>query len=213
MKMGVIAATCALTILSACQQEESVKESDSPSLGNLVPEMALTDGTPGKKTAEAKHARLTSGCDAAKDEVFSCQLENGRRAAVCLSGTGEGRHAQYRYGVTGKPAELVLPATGGIGAPGRYASVMYSGGGEQQITFTKGDYRYTVFSRVVRTNFERGEPNNPAIGDGLMVQRAGKTIALHSCEYTDDLKPVDMARAESVMVEESELFADVPLSR
>lgn len=212
MNTRLIAATGALALLSACQQEEGVKESESTRLGNLVPEMALTDGAPRKPVDEAKPGGITSGCDTADAEIFSCQLENGRRVAVCLASTGEGRHAQYRYGAVGKAAELVLPVAGEKGEPARYANVMYSGGGEQQIVFTSGDYRYTVFSRVVRTNFTPGETNDPAISDGLMVQRGDKRIAFHSCEYTDDLKPVDLDRAKSVMTAEPELLADVPFT-
>ncbi len=213
MKARLIAVTGALAALAACQQQDGVKESDDNApLADLVPEMALTNGAPRKKAVGTKPSDPKVGCDTPEDEIFSCKLENDRRVTVCLSGTGEGRHAQYRYGTPGKPAELTLPVAGGQDEPTRYANVMYSGGGEQQIVFTNGEYRYTVFSRVVRTNFEPNEPNDPAISDGLMVQRRDKIIALHSCEYTDDLKPVDTDRAGSVMIGQVEPLVEVPFN-
>ena len=121
---------------------------------------------------------------------------NGKQIAVCASGEGT---VEYRYGKG--DAELVL------GDP-QWASVPYSGGGEAQIAFDNGDTRYIVFSRVVRTNFEPGEPNYPAISDGVIVQRGEEVLSLQTCGGEGDLKPLDVNAAERLIPgRRNELFS------
>ena len=89
----------------------------------------------------------------------------------------------------GEESELVFPKQRGGGAI-RFASVPYSGGGEAQLSFTRGPYRYVVYSRVVRTNFTAGEPNDPQLDDGVLVLKNGKRIADYGCS-PEALHPVD----------------------
>ena len=135
-------------------------------------------------------------CAAPEETVFSCAMPGGKRLAVCAPQQGE---AEYRFG--GKSPELVLRG-------GKWATAMYSGGGEAQIQFVNGDTSYTVFSRMVRTNFTAGEPNNPAITDGVVITRDGAFVALRLCEGGQAEMPVQHDAAESAFAQEDALFTE-----
>jgi hypothetical protein len=136
----------------------------------------------------------TVGCAPEEERIFSCKVASGKRIAIC--GTGE-RDAEYRFGES--VPELVLRG-------GRWASVPYSGGGEAQIAFASGATRYIVFSRMVRTNFAAGEPNNPAISDGVMVLDGEKVIGLQLCDDADTVS-IDYDLAEAHFPRSDELFS------
>ena len=147
-------------------------------------------------------------CARGETVVFSCPLHNGKQVALCIAKDSKGTpFGQYRYGRAGQASELAWPAAPSTGAL-EYATEIYSGGGEQQISFARGGVRYTVFSRMVRTNFTEGEPNNPAISDGLVVSRGGRTIATYRCTG-DDLMPVQMTPAARYIKQVRGLFIDV----
>jgi hypothetical protein len=135
------------------------------------------------------------GCAMEETPIFACNLANGKRVAVC----GLGEHiGQYRYG--GSKPELVLNGAD-------YAYQMYSGGGESQIAFSSRGYRYILFSRMVRTNFSAGEPNYPAITDGLIVLRGDKFVGLHLCSDPNGL-PTQIDSANAIWENQQELFTD-----
>ncbi|MEC7625022.1 MAG: hypothetical protein VYA25_12660 [Pseudomonadota bacterium] len=123
-------------------------------------------------------------------------MPGGKRLAVCAPSAGP---AQYRFGT--KEAELVLRG-------GKWARAMYSGGGEAQIAFANGDTRYIVFSRMVRTNFAAGEPNYPAISDGVLIMRNDELVAVRPCAGGQADMPVQYDAAERVFAQEDELFTD-----
>ena len=83
----------------------------------------------------------------------------------------------------------------------------YSDGGEAQIQFSNGDTNYIVFSRMVRTNFKQGEPNNPAISDGVLVERSGELLALRICDGADEPLPIQYDAADAAMKTVDELFS------
>ena len=61
---------------------------------------------------------------------------------------------------------------------------------------------------MVRTNFEAGEPNYPAITDGVIVQRGEEVLNLQVCGGEGDLTPVDYNVAERLITErQNELFS------
>lgn len=163
------------------------------------PEPPTPPATPEQFGVEAPQSPAPSkipakvACSSDEQTLFSCDLENGKRIAVCGAGEWLGH---YRYG--GDTAELELSG-------GKLANVMYSGGGESQIAFENGDYRYIVFSRIVRTNFKAGEPNKPAISDGLLVLRGEKLLASNLCK-ADGVQPVDINAANAIWEMEQELF-------
>lgn len=165
----------ALAVLAACQ--EQADEQRSSVLAKPAPALDAPRDNPRVAAAAA--------CDASETPIFSCGFADGKRVAVCGIAPGK---AEYRFG-TGRTAELVL-------AGGRNASAMYSGGGESQLAFDNGDTRYIVFSRMVRTRFD-GQGNEPAISDGIVIERKGQFVAMRLCQ--GDLLPVDVNAASAFL--------------
>lgn len=164
---------------------EQRAEQAPPPAGPLSPVPATTtSGSPGR----------TVECASGEAEVFSCKVAGGKRIAICGTGRGE---AEYRFG-DGEP-ELVLSG-------GRWASVPYSGGGEAQVAFASGDTRYVVFSRIVRTNFAAGEPNDPAISDGVIVLEGEEVIGIQLCD-DPDVAAIDYDLAEAHFPRADDLFS------
>ncbi len=187
--LGVVA----LGALTACggqaDDSEPVETQTTP-----LAVAATSEATPIPASA-AKESAEGVECKKDEDRIFSCNTDGGKRIAVCATAAGK---TEYRFGAA-KP-ELVL--TGG-----QYASVAYSGGGEQQIAFDNDATRYVVFSRMVRTNFTPGEPNDAAISDGVIVLRNDKVLSVLTCGGPDaDPMPVQMALADQHMKQQDELF-------
>jgi len=137
----------------------------------------------------------TGLCAAGEPVLFSCQLDNRNLVSICGARNGAGNPvAQYRYGKAGQVPELTWPEAGSADRL-KFASVPYSGGGEAQLHFRRGDTQYVVYSRVIRTNFTAGEPNDPALEDGIVVRKGEKIIARHSCA-DPKLVPIDYEKAE-----------------
>ncbi len=160
--------------LAGCQGQPADGGAAAAPTSNPV--AAASPTTPAKAQAVA--------CAAGETPIFSCKFKDAKRVAVC--GTGPGK-AEYRFG--GDTSELVLSG-------GKNSYQMYSGGGESQLAFANGDTRYIVFSRMVRTRFD-GEGNDPAISDGIVIDRAGKFVGMRLCE--GDLLPVDVNAAETFL--------------
>lgn len=126
------------------------------------------------QTASAHADQPSSTCQEGEEIIFACTMKSGKTASICVTGQDDKKFAQYRFGPADAAAELVWPIAPSDGKLA-FKSVPYSGGGEAQISFVNGDTEYVIFSRVVRTNFEPGEPNNPAIEDGILIRR-GQTV-------------------------------------
>lgn len=128
--------------------------------------------TPNNKPGKA--ATTSVGCGPKETTIFACTVGSGKTLAVCLKG---GDRATYRFG--GDTPEIELEG-------GRWARVGYSGGGELQIAFDNANTRYVVFSRTVRTNFTAGEPNDPAMSDGVVVLQNGQFRGMQQCREDSD---------------------------
>ncbi|GAA4041820.1 hypothetical protein [Parerythrobacter jejuensis] len=148
----------------------------------------------GPQAASAPFEKV--GCREAETPVFQCTTAMGKQVAVCAAGPGD---VHFRSGTEGVQVDV----TGG-----RWASVPYSGGGEAQIQFRDGTKRYIVYSRMVRTNFTPGEPNNPAISDGLVIIDSEGTVGVDICDDAEDLLPVQYGAAKAAMRDEGKLFLD-----
>ena len=167
-------------------------------LSKPIPEITAPQKSPGTDYGKGL-------CAKSEAVIFSCAVKNGKTISVCEKVVGDGqKFAQYRYGERDKAAELVWPLSHKDGSL-KFATVPYSGGGEGQIAFTRGQYQYVAFSRMVRTNFEADEPNNPAIVDGVIVLRGGKISQIQKCDDIDPM-PVQYGLAEKLMGREDELF-------
>ena len=144
----------------------------------------LESAAQGEGSARQDAARAQVSCGQDEQTVFTCPVQGGKTISVC----GKDGEVEYRFGA-GVP-ELAIKG-------GRFASVPYSGGGEAQIAFANGDTQYIVFSRIVRTNFTAGEPNNPEFTDGVAIVRGGEVIGEKLCKA---------GSAQSVDVSASELY-------
>ncbi|MEX0341579.1 MAG: hypothetical protein AB3N06_03245 [Erythrobacter sp.] len=158
---------------------------------DLTDEVA-TQPEPALSQETAAVAR-TVACNAGEETVFGCKVASGKRVAVCA---GDNGRTYYRFG-SDRP-ELEIEG-------GAWTHAAYSGGGEAQIAFENAGIRYIVFSRVVRTNFAPGEPNYPAISDGVIVLDGEKVIGLQSCIDPDEV-PIDYDLAEKHFPRADELF-------
>ncbi len=191
------AATIAAIVLAGCSPAP-VKDAPASDEATVVAGSVIA-GKADKAVLKPADAQCAGG----EQTVFSCKLSSGRRASVCVTG-GDSGFAQYRFGKDGAVPELTWPATAASGTL-EWASVPYSGGGEAQISFARGDTRYIIYSRIIRTNFAVGEPNNPAIEDGVLVQGAGDKTTDLRCD-DPDVAPVNVNLAEKHAARSEGLF-------
>lgn len=91
---------------------------------------------------------------------------------VSVCGWGE-KQSAYRYGT---PEQIELEAL-----DPRRSEQSFSGGGEMQIHFTKGRYRYILYDRIVRSGFGAEGHTDPQFSAGLLVQKNGRRLAERAC--------------------------------
>lgn len=132
-------------------------------------------------TAAPAAAQTTTGfCAVQEQVVFSCRTGK-KQVSVCASpgATATTGSLTYRFGdpASGKP-EIELPkstvppakaATGGGDA--------FSGGGGAWLMFRQGEFSYAVYTGIGNWG-PKGEKREKA---GLLVQRAGKDVAVLKC--------------------------------
>lgn len=191
--MRPLAALVATALLASCDNGAPHVAPSSPAAAAANAAAPAGPARPAP-VAMASPSAPAASCAGAEEAVFSCELDNGKRVAVCAA---QGR-AQYRYG--GTRPELVLDG-------GELAIAPYSGGGEAQIAFTNGGYRYVVFSRMVRTGFGPDGHNDPAISDGIVVLKGDQVADLQLCAGADGL-PVQYDAAQRVWQDRGALFTE-----
>lgn len=189
-----------LSSIAACSQgpAEPVREAEvgTAVAAPLTPAPTnVSESSPDRKAGPGKKRTPDAAlCKADETPIFACNFADGKQVAVC--GLAEGG-AEYRFG--GEEPELTL-------FEDVWATVPYSGGGEAQIQFSNGDTNYIVFSRMVRTNFKEGEPNNPAISDGVIVERSGELLSFRVCDGAQEPLPIQYDAANAAMKRVDELF-------
>ena len=187
----------AVMLLSGCDQKAAPADGE-PAAETVASADPLATGTLSDQERQASKAAPSSGtglCAPDEDVLFSCQLENRKMASVCGANNKTGSVvAQYRYGKSGQVPELTWPDADS-GERLKFASVPYSGGGEAQLHFRRGDTQYIIYSRVIRTNFTAGEPNDPDLADGIFVRKGDRIIARHACA-DPDVSPIDYEKAD-----------------
>ncbi len=203
---GVALAVFVLTA-TACDRsdpDEPVMQVDTDS---AVGEPAGSASPTAATDSVAANLPETSACAETEGTIFSCRIRDGRMIAVCVRRDEQGREfAQYRFGKPDGTPELVWPtsfAERGM----QWASVPYSGGGETQLSFARGEIRYVIYSRIVRTGFGEGVPNNPKFEDGAYVYRAERRISDLPCAGQAD-EPVSVPMAERFAQQQDDLFTD-----
>ncbi len=137
--------------------------------------IALLLGSGKLDHAAALPAISATLCRADEQPLFSCPLAT-RLVAVCGGADG----AVYRFG---RPGHVELEATV-LGL----AETAFSGGGETQISFRHGGYRYIVFDRTVRTGFAADGHNDSQFSAGLVVQRGDTTVSTQLCRTDATIK-------------------------
>jgi hypothetical protein len=135
-------------------------------------------------SGEAASARR-SLCKAGEPVLFECGA-GAKMIAVC------GETPEYRFGT---PAKLDLAVSDGM----THAETAYSGGGEQELIVSNGEYRYIIYSSMIRTNFGPGG-NEPAFEAGVTVQRGEKTLATRKCTVPTDAA-IDLDLAQKLLPE------------
>lgn len=192
--------------MAACNAEAPADEAEAsfePVDNSVGVDTPPSENNPGQVAGEKTKA--IGWCSAKEPVIFSCQLKNRKVISVCGTEKGAGdKTAQYRFGSPGKSPELVWPEAAGKDRL-TFASVPYSGGGEAQLSFSRADVIYVVYSRMVRTNFTAGEPNNPEMTDGVMVLKGKKTVSDLICA-APDVVPVDYDLAAEYAHQSDEAF-------
>lgn len=174
-----------------------------PVEGPVVVDTSISENDPGQAAGEKTKA--ISWCSAKEPVIFSCQLKNRKVVSVCGTDNGTGnKTAQYRFGSLGQSPELVWPDAAGKNQL-TFASVPYSGGGEAQLSFSRGDVTYVVYSRIVRSNFTAGEPNNPEMTDGVMVVKGSEAISDLVCA-DPAVVPVDYDLSSDYALQSDDAF-------
>ena len=192
--------------IAACSTQTPAELSDAPIGTNENPGADVSPSSVNDSgQAVTKEAIMTGFCRVKEPVIFSCQLKNRKTISVCGTENGAGgKTAQYRFGDLGKSPELVWPEADGKDRL-TFASVPYSGGGEAQISFSRGDVTYVVYSRMVRTNFKAGEPNYPEMTDGIMVLKGKETVSDLICA-DPDVVPVNYDLASGYANQSDEAF-------
>lgn len=192
-----LAMVAAALLLPGCDRQPAPPASEPEVQSSAFREPVTADKAAGQRD-QANHAAPSTAiglCEPREEIIFSCRLENGKIASVCGTNKGAGAVvAEYRYGHAGQKPELTWPDADSADRLS-FASIPYSGGGEAQLQFRRGDHQYTVYSRVIRTNFKPGEPNDPAMQDGVIVHKGDKIIARDACADADVL-PIDYQKAD-----------------
>ena len=197
--LGIVSVMPIILGIAACSAPAPADEVETPvePVENLV---AVDSAETATETTKA-----TGWCSADEPAIFSCQLKSRKVISVCGTESGAGnKAAQYRFGTPGQSPELVWPEAAGKDNL-TFASVPYSGGGEAQLSFSRGDVTYVVYSRVIRTNFAAGEPNNPEMTDGVIVLKGKQTVSDLVCADTD-VFPVSYDLASEYANQSDEAF-------
>ncbi|MDJ0642857.1 MAG: hypothetical protein QNJ15_08570 [Erythrobacter sp.] len=193
MRVGFLALAC-LVIVSCGGEANDLDPEPQERTPISTADNPPSPVAPVAESPAAAAGTIPASCRPEEEKLFSCVVRGGSQLSVCANPE---HGPQYRFG-KGEGADLVL-------SEGTWASVAYSGGGEAQIKFENGDTSYVVFSRIVRTNFEPGEPNNPAISDGVVVLRGEEVLAVNRC-IDPDGDPIDYNLAERLLPRVDELF-------
>jgi hypothetical protein len=109
--------------------------------------------------------------------VFACHV-GAKMVALCRPPGVEPALA-YRFGTPAR-VELAYAPSGrqARAAFTRSAAPLY-GGGKTTVDFRRGQYQYSVYSKVGRSD---GPDRVPEFEDGVIVSRRGKTIRKMACD-------------------------------
>jgi len=119
----------------------------------------------------------SSLCNAAETVVFSCSFAERKTVSLCASRDLSDKvgYLKYRFGKS--LASLALEYPTPSVPPSRafkYLGAYFPKGGTTAVSFSRGAYRYSLFS----TKTAYGDENNAS---GIIVDKSGKRVALLVC--------------------------------
>lgn len=123
---------------------------------------------PSRQARAAGSGKVEALCRADEIVLASCQIAK-KMASVC----GKGGNSVYRFG---RPGRIEVEA-------GRlqYSMQMFAGGGESQIQFRKGLYRYVLFDRMVSRGIDAEGHSPKRVDSGLLVQKGNRKVFERAC--------------------------------
>ena len=183
MRHRFISIIIAVTAVAGCKPAGTEKAASAPEAAP-VPAPAAAAATPVVAVA----------CAAGETPVYACDF-GAKRVAVC----SKGKTFTYRYGPTAK-AELVLTRT--VGQPGLVQDGLRGGGGGSQtsLTFSQGDYDYTVYSAGY------GELTDVAgsTSSGLAVQKGHEEPVVQECPQKTETQYISMLSIPAEVLEQTD---------
>lgn len=140
----------------------------------------------GARAARLLAALLLLGADACAQDslcrpgepvVFSCHV-GGKTVSLCRP-SGLRQELIYRFGTPAR-VELTHPGPGSLAAaPFTRATAPLAGGGVTTVVFRRGQYQYSVYSKVARG---AGPEHAPEFEDGIVISRRGKPVRRLVCD-------------------------------
>jgi hypothetical protein len=149
--------------------------------------LALIATIVGKSASADNERPFQSLCEPMEKTIFSCGFENNRLVSICASTNvaKEDGYVEYRYGKLGA-IELSLPnkktppnkALKGTFQDFFRSSGNWQAGNHKAVTFTNGNYSYTVEKNMI---FSRSAPDYSDETAKLYVRKNGESIAEKYC--------------------------------
>lgn len=117
-------------------------------------------------------------CAAGEPVVFSCHIGN-KTLSLCRPSALR-QELVYRFGTPNR-VELAWPGPGRHALAGEFTldtRPLY-GGGITTVSFDRGEYRYSVYSKMARGE---GPARAPEFEDGIIISRRGKQVRQLVCD-------------------------------
>jgi hypothetical protein len=132
-------------------------------------------------------------CTKGEVTVFECRIGK-KKVSACAGGVGSSsKFVQYRYGAERK-TELKLPKNSHVrNSFVNFSRAIYSGGGETQIRFSRGEYSYIIYDRVQRSNFSIGKGNDPKFDSGIIIVKGKTVLSNRQCNVGKITSNMDIA--------------------
>lgn len=172
MRHRLVSIIIAVASVAGCKPTATEKATPTPT-SVVTPVSAVV-------AAPATSPTVAVACAADEAPIYTCDF-GAKQVAVCSSGMT----VTYRYGPAAK-AELVLTRT--VGQPGLVQDGIRGGGGGSQtsLTFSQGEYDYTVYSAAY------GELTEVAgqTSSGLAVQKGHDEPVAQVCPQKTEAQAI-----------------------
>lgn len=120
-------------------------------------------------------------CLAGEEALFQC---NVRAGSAVLCATKKQKDDQgtttYRFLANGQTRMIFPTAAESTTQSFRSSYASYSGGGETQVSFSRGAFTYALYDSMTRTSFVGS--NDSALEAGILVVRNGRSVSRQVCQ-------------------------------